>query len=398
MKKIKKSFLTFIVIFFVTVGMGTQTAFSDISNCELEQKIKRLEEQINKTSGAGEGSSFVQAIVDRVSISGAVEVELGFENGYDDEDSSDITLATAELGIDAEIIDWVNGHILFCWDDDADEFEVDEATITLGNLEIYPVYFTAGKMYVPFGSYETNMISDPLTLELGETRESALQVGFEMSGFYGSVYAFNGDIDEDREDDQIGCFGANAGYAYEIDDISIDIGLGWINNLVDSNGWGDTVEEEMEAAEEIGIAFSLKDYVSGFAAYAIFNYGPFTLIGEYVGATEDSEWNIDAEPATMTAYGLDPTETVEAPSAWNMEAGYTFEIISRETTFGVAYQGTNNCGEFLPETRIVAAIGVGLTDYLGVALEYAHDEDYDEVDGGTGDDADVVTIQLALEF
>jgi len=62
-------------------------------------------------------------------------------------------------------------------------------TITLGNMEMFPVYLTAGKMYVPFGNFESNMIQDPVTLEIGETRESAGQVGFEHSGFYGSAYA-----------------------------------------------------------------------------------------------------------------------------------------------------------------------------------------------------------------
>ena len=68
---------------------------------------------------------------------------------------------------------------------------VDGAVITLGNTEKNPVYLAAGKMAVPFGNYETQMISDPLTLEIGETAEDALQLGVEAGGFYGSVYAFN---------------------------------------------------------------------------------------------------------------------------------------------------------------------------------------------------------------
>jgi len=33
---------------------------------------------------------------------------------------------------------------------------------------------TAGQLYVPFGAFETGLISDPLTLEIGETRESTV--------------------------------------------------------------------------------------------------------------------------------------------------------------------------------------------------------------------------------
>ena len=46
----------------------------------------------------------------------------------------------------------------------------------------------------------------------------------------------------------------------------------------------------------------------------------------------------------------------------------------------------------------MASVGMALGEYFGVALEYAHDEDYDVNDGGTDDDADIVTMQFALEF
>jgi len=53
---------------------------------------------------------------------------------------------------------------------------------------------------------------------------------------------------------------------------------------------------------------------------------------------------------------------------------------------------------FLPKKRYMASIGMALGEYVGVSLEYAHDEDYDENDGGTDDDADIITMQLAVEF
>ncbi len=71
--------------------------------------------------------------------------------------------------------------------------------------------FTGGRFTVPFGSYETNMISDPLTLEIGETGEDALMVGFEAAGFYGSFYVFNGDTNEGGGDENIEHFGATVG-------------------------------------------------------------------------------------------------------------------------------------------------------------------------------------------
>ena len=118
-------------------------------------------------------------------------------------------LATMELGIDAEVNEYVSGHVLFLWEeDDTEPIDLDEGFITLSGGDACPGYFSVGKMYVPFGNFESNMVSDPLTLEMGETRESALQAGFDVDGFYGSVFAFNGDIDEAGEDSHIDNFGA----------------------------------------------------------------------------------------------------------------------------------------------------------------------------------------------
>ena len=108
------------------------------------------------------------------------------------------------------------------------------------------------------------------------------------------------------------------------------------------------------------------------------------LIGEYVAAMDDLEFTNNPK--------------LEAPSAYNIELGYSFEIMGKETTLGIAYQGTDNCGGILPETRLVASIGVGLGDNVGLALEYAHNDDYDLSDAGTGDEADIRTVQHALEF
>jgi len=215
------------------------------------------------------------------------------------------------------------------------------------------------------------MISDPLTLEIGEIRDGAVQVGADISGFYCSAYAFNGEVDEDGEDDGIRCFGTNAGYAFENDSMNLDVGMGYVSNLLES-GAGDLLEGD------------LRDYVGGISAHAIAGFGPFAIITEYVGALDEIEntegWKRDE------------------PSAWNMEFGFTFEVAEKEITLAMAYQGTDECAGFLPEIRILGAASVGLADGLGLALEYAHDEDYDESDGGTDEDKNTLTLQLALEF
>ncbi|MCK5738342.1 LbtU family siderophore porin [bacterium] len=218
-----------ITILMLCLMFGCVTSFSayaeDAADADLLQRIQKLEESRRL-------AILSSGWLDRITISGVLEAEAGYTStDYDepsesDENESDAALATMEFGIDAELNEYVSGHALFLWEeDDTEPVDLDEGFITISGGDVMPLYLSAGKMYVPFGNFESTMISDPLTLELGETRESAIQVGFESEGFYGSVYVFNGDIDEDGEDSHIDNFGANAGFTIENDDFSLDVGV-----------------------------------------------------------------------------------------------------------------------------------------------------------------------------
>ncbi|MCP4114579.1 MAG: LbtU family siderophore porin [Desulfobacteraceae bacterium] len=312
---------------------------------------------------------------EKIKLSGTIEIEAGFENNdIENEDTSDISLATAELGIEAKPVDWLTGFALLSWDDDEDKIIFDEAHITLGATDTIPYYLQAGKFYMPFGVFATNMISDPLTLEFAEVADTGAQLGIEVSGFRGSVYTFNGETDEDDEDDKLCCFGASVGYAVETEAFTLAAGADWINNVLES----DTMNEYVTGTGD------LKDYVPGFGLNAMAGFGPMVFMAEYLAAADDIEFTDGAKH--------------EAPSVWAIEAGYTLEIAGKETTFALAYQATKDAEEILPESKILTSVGVGITDALSVALEYSKADDYSVSDGGTGNDVDAVTMQLALEF
>jgi len=361
-------------------------------NQELSSRVSQLEEETKHASGPGtvsdtalekkitkiyeqkmEGEGLAQKINKYVTFSGAIEVEASAAEDFAGADSSGFELATVELGFDAQVTDWASGHILVLYEEGGDDdVVIDEGYITLGNMEQFPLYLTAGRMYVPFGNFESNMISDPLTLEIAETQETALQVGFEASGAYGSVFAFNGDTNEGGDDSQIEQFGANLGYTYEQEGFSLDVGISYMNSMGDSDGLSGILEEE----DMLDV-----DYVDGFGAYAIANVGPISLIGEYITALDD--------------FG---DEDNSQPMSFNVEAGYTFDLSGMESTVAVAYQGTDDMAGNLPESRILASFGIGIFEGTTLAFEYAHDEDYDVADGGTDESADTFTAQLAYEF
>ncbi len=347
------------------------------NNRHLQEQEKILSDTRQQQEALNEVASKLKTINDHVTISGLVEVEACRTNGYDGEDESDITLATVELGFDISLHKFVSSHLLFLWEeDDTEPVDVDEGYIYLGNTEFFPVYLQVGKLYVPFGNFESNMISDPLTLELGETRESAAVLGCESHGFYGAVYAFNGDVDEKGDDNEIKCYGFNGGYSFAQDDFSLDLGGGWINSLAASDNLADLLPGEID------------DYVAGWTAHAIVNWKNFSLIGEYLAATDNFK---NGE----MAWKSDGAE----PESWNLEAAYTFAVSGHETVFALAWQGTDEALALeLPEDRYMGCLSIGIIEGLTFSLEYAHDEDYGKSDGGSGDNADTVTTQLSLEF
>ncbi|MCK5682153.1 LbtU family siderophore porin, partial [bacterium] len=251
----------------------------------------------------------LKLIGEHVKIGGLVEVEFGFSDDYEGNNESDIVLATVALDIDINLHKYIAAHILLLWEeDDTEPVDLDEGYIVLGNTEHFPLYLQVGKLYLPFGNFESHMISDPLTLELGETRETAAILGVDYKGLYASAYTFNGDIDESGDDNEIKCFGLAAGYAFENQNLGFDIGMGWINSVADSDTLGDFLPSQIE------------DYVCGLTAHAIFTWQGLTLIGEYLGATDKFEVN-----------ELEFKQSGAEPKTWNIEIGYTFDLADHET-------------------------------------------------------------------
>ncbi|ABA88136.1 hypothetical protein Pcar_0881 [Syntrophotalea carbinolica DSM 2380] len=316
--------------------------------------------------------------LDRISLSGLIEVEAGYididsDDPEADGDESDLTLATVELGIDVDLIKHVSGHVLLLWEeDDTEPLDVDEATIRLDGEDVIPLYLEAGKLYVPFGNFESHFISDPLTLELGETRESAAIVGYANDLFDVSFGVFNGDIDEDGKDDHIDSFVASAVYTMPDDvvtDLELTTGISWISNLADSDVLTDEIDGD-----------NIRDKVSGISLFVIANWQErLTFIAEYLGA-------LDSFDAGELAF--DGGKALE-PKTWNLELGYA---ISEKLTVAAKYEGGDDLGDLLPENQYGLVAGYALFEGTSLSLEYLHGEFAND------DEQDILTAQLAFEF
>ena len=337
---------------------------------EKDREIARLKKQDEKATGSW---------FNKIAITGGVELETSYASPYTGDDTSDAAVATATVGVAAQIHDWVGAEISLLYEEDDTPLEVDTASLTVGPPD-GPWKFTGGQIYVPFGTFETNLISDPLTLEIGETRETALLVGFDKGGFFGSAYGFNG-TNKDGGDNHIDGFGANAGYRLERENTELAVSLGYINDVGDSDNLQDVIGSNLGSN-------NVTDHVAAWTASAMVKHRGFMLIGEYLSALDDFQ------PGEV------PFGTGGArPSAWNIEGGYGVRIAGKDVVFAVAWQGTDEALALeLPESRLLAGLSVQVLEHAKLSFEWAHDRDYDTADGGTGKSADTATAQLAVEF
>ncbi len=345
-----------------SVLMGVTTAALAKDSAEdgksLEDRVRLLERSIG---GATAGSRWW----DRIQISGLVEVEAYYQDADTADDSSDVDLSTVELAVDVRIIDHVDGHVLFKWEDD--DLFVDEGFITLTGTDAFPAYLIAGRQYLPFGRFDTHFITDPNTLILGETNEGSVVAGYRIGGELVdiSVGAFNGKIEEAGEDDHVDGFVAGVtAQPFE----GLTLGASFISNLASSEAFSEVVTDPVA------------DLVGGWSAFVTFEFlDRFRLIGEYVSALDEFE--------AGEVYA-DPNE--RKPAAWNAEFGV---MIVEDLELAVRYGGSDDGADFLPEKQYGAVVNWGVFSYTNLALEYLHDEYEDDAE-----ETDTVTAQLAIEF
>lgn len=331
-------------------------------------------------------SSQLLAQMPELEIGGLVEVEASslhdkitpVTDPAAPEKSNDVVLATVAVAIDALLNERVSAHVAFLYEEDATDFGLDEGTVTLGLSD--SVSFTAGRMYVPFGRFDSFMISDPQTLAMAETVETVLMLSVENEGLYGSAYLFSGDSDEASEVDAGDDNGISAGFNLGfVRDELFDVGVTYISNIGDS----DTLQELEPNGGPVGVVDSS---VAGASAYFAASLGNVTVLGEHLMALEGfSNGDLDG------AVGNE-----EQPSASNIEIGVE---LAGGITVAAAYQKTDEARFIgLPETVTSASIAYEVMEGAVLAAEYAALEDYAVSDGGTGESAQVVTVQLAVEF
>ncbi len=334
----------------------------------------------NGQRGIRERKEALEKFIEGVELSGTVEVEAVYEHSKpkvgEKEEYSDLTVSSVELAVDAKITYQLRTHVLFDYED-GESVEIDEAIIHFQAEGVCkpdlscnsPWYASMGKMDVPFGYYESHLLSDSLTQGLGEAKETAVIVGVYNDMLNFATGVFNGDIKEVESDDHIENFVGAFMFTLPEDvipNLTLMAGISYISNIADSDELTNFIEEEYESN-------SIEDYVAGISSFlSVSLLEHYFIEAEYVGALEAFEEDRNFKP-----------------EAWNLEFAFrpidVFEIALR-------YGGSEESLNFLPKTQIGISGVYEIFNNTSISLEYLYDKFEND------DEINTITAQFAVEF
>lgn len=327
----------------------------------LKKRLERLEgKKVEKEALA------IETLSKSLTFWGVVEVEASYAKTENLPESSDFVLATAQIGADLQIGEYVGGHIVFLHEEvDTEPVEIDEGNITVfksyGDDGRYGV--VAGKFYLPFGNFNTAMISDPLTLELAETSDSAVMCSLESGKYELHVAVFNGETDPIGARDNID----NVVAAIKLKPIEmLSLGAFYMNDIAETDN---------------GLIATPALYggsVSGAGGYLTLEFGKLTVDFEHIAALESFDTAVLAGDLTGTK-----------PKTWNVEFGF---LPMKKLGLAARYEKANDFKDDISRYGVVASYNI--FDSTVLAVEYL----LEEPKGVGSSDTHSATAQLAFEF
>lgn len=303
---------------------------------------------------------------------GALEVEAGYLDQKDQAAASDVNVASALLGLDVTCSDRLTGRIALLHEDGEEpEVALDEAHLTVSRPKIMggEAKITAGRNHLPFGAFASIMVSDPLTLELGETNRNLVLTGWENGKVAVQAGFFNGERDTTGHDVIDNGVAALSFTPTE----QISFGVSYLCDLAESKA-------DLLAGTDPAI---YEKNVGAASAHLTLKLAPVTVTVEYLGALKEFSKEVITDPGkTSNLTGLKPrtwfTEATFAPSEdWAVSGRYEK---AKDYQNDVARYG--------------ATVSYGLDVNTTLSLEYL----YSDFARETEDTAQQVTVQLALEF
>ncbi len=356
---------------FLTLAVSAASALAAThdNNAEIENLKQRIEALETGMAGkpAEEQPFTLFAAGKHLTFSGLLELEANYSEIDVEGPSSDLTLATFEFSTEVTINDHINGHIILLYEEDPadDSLKVDEAVISLRcpqSLFGQTPSFHGGKMYLPFGKFNSSMLSDPLTLDLGETNDTAALFSLEGDLWTFSLGVFNGGTDANNDKDHIDSLVA----AIELTPLeNLSFGFSYISDLAESDN------------ELVADTTLYSDSVPSASAFLSATLDAFSFEAEILAALDDFDASLIGTSDL----------TGKKPLVWNLEASWqateVFQLTAR-------YEQARDFQDDV--TRYGATASYGLFRNTVLALEFLH------AAPDTDPESDTITAQLGFEF
>jgi len=400
--------------------LGERPAFdgSDlIVNISSINQDVRLMQQRRQLFRAFDKLGYPEPKVPLIALSGAIEPYAFFGSPYLGQRSGDVDLGTAELDVAVALNSWVEGLLSVGYDNEPasgvnqrianSNFFLNKGFVNIGNLDVTPIYATAGQIYVPFGRYSSSMVSSNLPQLIGRTKARPVILGFKNQkgpGMYAAVYGFRGDTTLGKS----GVGGFNLGYTFAKYKHVGEIGVSVISNIANSNGMqsnGSTGGQFAGFGSTTNGSEAIKK-VPGVDAHVNWSRDAYSITAEWVGATTRFR------PVDLSFNGRGAK-----PQATNLEGAYTFNAFAKPASVAIGYQWSDDALALrLPRHRISGVFNISIWPNTVESIEYRHDIDYnvgDRANGanstlsgsvaniqtlGTGRNADNIVAQIGMYF
>lgn len=387
----------------VTTRAKKPTAKTPLTRAEKIKIIKMRLAKITQNIDNPRPTSYT--LLDRrLGISGLANVDANYQTKSDfkKDDTSNIMVSAAKFNFDLNAASWLSGHAglfaasrpekYYAASSAKNRLELDEAYVTVANLNRSPAYLRAGRQYLSFGNYHRYPIFKPLTQELSETRALSVQLGYlDFHGLYGTAYALDSATQMNhRKRKHLNNGGAMLGYANLHHEVGLDVGVGYLNNMA---GVG-IIQDDL-------LGGYYKKRVAGLSFHGDIVSGPFDFGVRYVTALRS--FNVRDFAYQERVGNIRGAK----PKAGTLKAGYKFKTKGHDSEFIVSYQRSyqaynmsNNASSVsrIPRKRIAAGYGVNVWQHLILGCELTRDRDYTKRHGGTNRISNTATIRASLYF
>lgn len=291
-------------------------------------------------------------------------------------------------------------------DSDTSSFKMEQAYITVGNMDVYPLFLTLGRQFQDYGRYQIHPMTRSLAQVLSETLVTSANVGFVTNfGLHGSAAVFDNSLKQVYGETVVGQNGTltghttpdwivSLGFDQPNDLFGYDLGLGYIYNMTTVNdvAFGVAKFRQANGAAATNTVNGYTNRVGAVAAYGDVNSGPFSLSARYTSALQHFS---PKDLATKITNGGSAR-----PWAADVSAGYNFNgWWGRNNNVYLGYQASRDAvALFLPQGRWLAGYNVEVWKNTNFAIEGNHDIDYNSNAGGTGGTNNTVTVRVAVKF